>query len=160
MSKAVLIRLGILLSLSSWCVAQNDEVRPDGERAVAFLHQVQSALRANDSQKLAEMAQYPMLSSIHGKKVWIRTPEMFRAKYSLIFTGHTREVILGCRDSDVWGRPDDGYSIGLGILWMDARMPHGQQFPSSDSPDFWRAGAFKIITVNGAATSEHDCKAP
>jgi hypothetical protein len=159
MSKLSAICCALLLSVStSLSVAQEDGGRGDRDRAISFFHQLQAALRTNNSQVLSQMAQYPMLWSIDGKKVWIRNPEMFRAKYSLIFTEHTRDVILGCRDTDVWVRPDDGYSVGRGIVWMDARMPRGQHFPSIDSPDFWKAGTFKIITVNGAPDFEKVCK--
>jgi hypothetical protein len=161
MSKSSAVCCALLLSLSTrLSVAQTDGGRGDRDRAITFFHQVQAALKTNDSQVLSQMAQYPMLSSIHGKTVWIRNPEMFRSKYSLIFTQHTREVILGCRDTDVWVRPDEGYSVGRGIVWMDARMPRGQHFPSIDSADFWKAGTFKIITVNGAPEFEKGCDSP
>lgn len=150
----------LMLWSTSMSVAQTGEGRPDRDRAIAFFRQLQAALQTNDSNALSQMAQYPMLASVDGKKVWIRNPQTFKAKYPLIFTMHTRGVILSCRDSDVWGRLDDGYSVGLGIVWMDARMPRGQHFPSIDSPDFWKAGTFKIITVNGAPESEKGCEHP
>jgi hypothetical protein len=161
MSKVLVSVSALLLSMSGGqAVSQKVDDRGDRDRAITFFHDVQSALRQGDAEQLSHMAEYPMLSNIHGKKVWIRNPETFKRDFAFMFTTHTRQIILGFHDADVWLRPDDGYSVGDGIIWMDARMPKGQQFPSVDSPDFWRAGKFKLITVNGAASFEKGCAAP
>jgi hypothetical protein len=132
-------------------------MRGDYNRALAFLHEVQSALQRNDSTKLSHMVQYPMLADIGGKRVHIRNPQSFVANYPLIFTKPTRKTLLRCHDADMWWR-DTGYTVGSGIIWFDGRMPAGQHFPDTTDPNFWKVGVFKIITVNGTSSPDERCE--
>ena len=127
--------------------------RPDYDRAMNFFHRLQSALQRNDAAAVEAMVHYPMRAWWGGHGVVVRNKANFRRQYETIFTPARKAAIVNCQDKDVWWR-DQGYSIPFGVIWFDAFMPPGKQWPA-DSSRAWTAGTFGIETVNeGARGSE------
>jgi hypothetical protein len=122
--------------------------RPDCPRAVEFVHAVQAALRANDRTAIAGMMKYPFLTTLHGKKVYIRARTQLLAHFDEIFDQGVRCSVLGAQDRDVWGRYD-GFTVGLGAIWFDDRIPPGGNTDPT-SVGFWKH-PFEIVTVNNGS---------
>lgn len=102
--------------------------------ARAFLAQLQTAVQANDKDKIAGMISYP-LNVIHGKKrARIRDKQTFLARYDNIFDEHIRQTILKQSARCLFGNAN-GEMIGNGEVWF------------SEMGD----GSVKIITVNPSA---------
>ena len=102
--------------------------------ARAFLTQLQTAVQANDKDKIAGMISYP-LNVIHGdKRARIRDKQTFLARYDNIFDEHIRQTILKQSPRCLFGNAN-GEMIGNGEVWF------------SEMGD----GTVKIITVNPSA---------
>lgn len=127
----------------------NADKRGDYDRAIAFFHQVQAALRQNEPKQVAQFIYFPLRADIHGHLRIIHTRTEFAANYPAIFTAARRKAIVESRDSEVWWR-DQGYSIRNGVIWFDDFMPGGKAFPDVDTPEFWTSGTFGVETVNEA----------
>jgi hypothetical protein len=148
------LRLWVVLAialLSGWSAYSQDALcpkdgRPDCPRAVAFFRQFQAALARNDRKTMAEMMEYPFLTSINKRKAHISTRTKFLQHFDEIFDKGVRCEILGATDRDVWGKYD-GFTIGDGAIWFDDPIPAGENVDPK-SPDFWSKGTFKVRTVN------------
>lgn len=102
--------------------------------ARAFLAQLQTAVQANDKDKIAGMISYP-LNVIHGgKRARVRDKQTFLARYDNIFDEHIRQTILKQSARCLFGNAN-GEMIGNGEVWF------------SEMGD----GSVKIITVNPTA---------
>jgi hypothetical protein len=126
--------------------------RGDYDRALAFLHGLQVALRTNRPADVVEFIHYPLRVPIHGKNM-IQNRSEFLRDYNLIFTAPRRNAIVATEDAELWCR-DQGYSISYGMIWFDSFMPKGQSFPDPNSPQFWKSGTFGLTTVNFAPTEK------
>ena len=104
--------------------------------ARAFLAELQTAVQANDKDKIAGMVSYPMNFIHHGQRARIRSKQSFLARYDTIFNEHVRKTILGQSAHCLFGN-DQGEMIGNGEVWF------------SEMAD----GSIKIITVNTSAGS-------
>jgi hypothetical protein len=127
-------------------------VRPDTPRAIAFFLQVQEMVKGNDRNGLSKMVAYPMLTTLHGKKVQIYNRTNLLKHFDEIFDKGVRCAILQAKESDVGGM-DRGFTIWNGpvpgSIWFDDRLPRGYVFKPG-STDYWNAAPFKIVTVNNA----------
>jgi hypothetical protein len=141
----------ILLGASQFIAGQGSAVPPDKrgdyDRALVFLHELQTALRSNNPVAVERFVHYPLRADVEGHGVKIRNRAAFLRTYPKIFTPARRAAVLKARDSDLWWR-DQGYSLPEGVIWFDAFMPLNQQFPPADSPEFWQVGKLGLITIN------------
>ena len=149
-----LIRYFVLLlaaSLSAASAHPQDthcpkEGRPDCPRAVAFFHNFRAAIVRNDRRAVAEMMEYPFLTSINHKRVHISSPARLMQHFDEIFDKGVSCEIEGAIDEDVWGNWQ-GFTIKAGAIWFDDRIPPGEKVDPK-SPDFWTKYSFKVVTVN------------
>jgi len=112
-----------------------DTQGPETAKAArAFLADLQSAVKANDKEKIAGMISYPMNFIHDGKRGRIRDKATFLARYDSIFDEHIREAILKQSSHCLFGNAN-GEMIGSGEVWF------------SEMGD----GSVKIITVNSSA---------
>jgi hypothetical protein len=120
--------------------------RPDCPRAVAFFQNFRAALAKNDREGVAEMMEYPFLTSINHKKVRISTPTKLLLHFDEIFDKGVRCEIAGAADQDVWGN-SNGFTVKDGAIWFDDLISPKEKI-DPNSPDFWTKGSFRVITVN------------
>lgn len=143
---------GIFIIVLSWCAAPPmlsaqtaadekcdgstvDEQGPETAKAArAFLAEFQTAVRANNKQKIASMISYPVNIIRNGKRGRIRDRQIFLARYDSIFSERLRKVILDQSAHCLFGNAN-GEMIGNGEVWF------------SEMGD----GSVKIITINPTA---------
>jgi hypothetical protein len=153
-NSAKLLRYFVLLSVALVSAAMAhpqdtpcpEDGRPDCPRAVVFFHDLRAALVRNDRKAVAEMMEYPFLTSINHKRVHISTPRKLLQNFDEIFDKGVRCEITGATDADVWGN-SHGFTIKEGAIWFDDLLPPGEKMDPKSS-DFWVKGSFKVITVN------------
>jgi len=95
------------------------------------------------------MIEYPLLTTLKGKKVHIPGRAQLLAHYDEIFDTEVRCAVQKARSDDVWGNYQ-GFTIKLGEIWFDAIIPRGEKV-NSDAPDFWTNYSFKVSTVNNGS---------
>ncbi len=135
------------------CTARDSSTRPDCPRAIAFLHDVQSAVRTNQPEKVASLVSFPL----RGVGKLARTKADFIRNYDAIFNASVRCAILHADDSEVWGNYR-GFTIERGTIWWDGIIPPHARV-DVHSPDYWTKYPFKILTVNReSALLIKDCK--
>jgi len=140
-----------LFSAEGNCATGGKPARPDCSRAIAFFSEFQTAFRDNDRKKVAGLIEYPLLTSLRGKRVSIRGAAELLSHYDEIFDGGVRCAVLGANAKSVWGNWQ-GFMIGNGEIWFDGIIPQREK-PDPNSPDFWTKYPFKVKTVNnGSAT--------
>lgn len=135
-----------LFSAEGNCATGGKPARPDCTRAIAFFSEFQNAFRDNDRKKVAGLIEYPLLTSLRGKRVNIRGAEELLAHYDEIFDGGVRCAILSASAKSVWGN-SRGFMVGNGEIWFDGIIPQREK-PDPKSPDFWTKYPFKVKTVN------------
>jgi hypothetical protein len=113
-------------------------------------------LDRNDRKAVAEMMEYPFLTSINHKKVYISTQTKFLQHFDEIFDKRVRCEITGASDEDVWGN-SHGFTIKDGAIWFDDLIPPEENLDLK-SPDFWTKGSFKVMTVNN--DTDYPCLQP
>jgi hypothetical protein len=146
-----------LFSAEGNCATGGKPARPDCTRAIAFFSEFQTAFRDNDRKKVAALIEYPLLTSLRGKRVNVRGAAELLAHYDEIFDGGVRCAILSANAKSVWGNWQ-GFMIGNGAIWFDGIIPQREK-PDPNSPDFWTKYPFKVKTVNnGSATGPCDGK--
>jgi hypothetical protein len=124
-----------LSSAEGNCAPGDKPARPDCSRAIAFFSEFQTAFRENDRKKVAGLIEYPLLTSLRGKRVNIRGTSELLSHYDEIFDGGVRCAILGANAKSVWGTWQD-FMIGNGEIWFDGIIPQREK-PDPNSPDFW-----------------------
>jgi hypothetical protein len=146
-----------LFSAEGNCATGGKPARPDCTRAIAFFSAFQNAFRANDRKKVAGLIEYPLLTSLRGKRVNVRGAAELLAHYDEIFDGGVRCAILSASAKSVWGNWQ-GFMIGNGEIWFDGIIPQREK-ADPNSSDFWTKYPFKVKTVNnGSATGPCDGK--
>jgi hypothetical protein len=128
------------------CTQKDSSSRPDCPGAIAFFRNFQTALRANDSNAIAGMVAYPLLTTAHHKSVRIRNQQQLLAHFDEVFDSGVRCVVLGATEKDVWGNWQ-GFTIDGGAVWFDGIIPANEK-PDTKAPDYWTKYPFKIKTVN------------
>jgi hypothetical protein len=63
------------------CTKIDDSSRPDCPVAIAFFNRLQNVLKNDDDQMVASMVHYPLLTSLHNKKVRIRNREELLSRF-------------------------------------------------------------------------------
>jgi len=137
------------------CIARDISTRPDCQQAIQFLERLQEAIRSDQPVKVAALIQYPLRTSLGGKRTLVRSKQQFLSKYRKIFTPAVRCAVLSSKSSDVWGNAN-GFMIAAGTVWWDAIIP--APLSNSGPPDT-TPGKYplKVITVNNAEASKQDC---
>jgi hypothetical protein len=102
--------------------------------AKAFLADLQTAVRAEDKQKIASMAAYPLVTFRGKERRSVRNRSEFLHRYGQIFTPDVTRVVLG-QSPDCLFANWQGVMIGRGQVWF------------ADQPD----KSLKIISVNPGA---------
>jgi hypothetical protein len=83
----------------------------------AFLAELQTAVRANDKEKIAGMISYPLNVNYGTKRTRVRTKNIFLAQYDSIFTEQIRKDTLDQSSQCLFGN-DNGAMVGNGDLWF------------------------------------------
>ena len=128
------------------CTQTDSSTRPDCPGALAFFHGLQSALQRNDRQAVASLVSYPVLTSLHHKRVHITKRTQLLAHFDDIFDEGVRCAILSATEKDVWGNWQ-GFTVDGGAVWFDGIIPQGEHRDVKE-PDFWARYSFKIKTIN------------
>jgi hypothetical protein len=145
---------GSAMAQAGNCAQKDSSTRPDCPGALTFFRSFQSALQKDDRRTVASLISYPVLTSIHHKRVHIRTQAQLLAHFDDIFDEGVRCTILNASDTDVWGNWR-GFTVDGGAVWFDGIIPSGEH-PDTKAPDFWTRYPFKVITVNN--DSYYPCK--
>lgn len=133
------------------CTNQDIATRPDCHRAIAFLHELQEAIRTNQPRKVASLVHFPL----HGTaRKSARTKADFIRNYGKIFNAGVRCVVLRAQDSEVWGNYS-GFMIGSGMVWWDAIVPPDADF---NSADFWTKYPFRVVSVCNTCVLPKNCE--
>jgi hypothetical protein len=92
-----------LFSADGNCATGGKPARPDCARAIAFLSGIKAAFRDNVRKKIAGLIEYPLLTSLRGKKVNIRGATELLAHYDEIFDGGVRCAVFRCKRQERMG---------------------------------------------------------
>lgn len=125
-------------------------------RAKEFFEHLQSAVAANQREAVAGMVNFPLNTSLGGKRVKVRSRATFLANYDRIFDAGVLCALKNANKEDVWGR-DTGFTFKDGTVWWDAIIPPGASV--SASPDFSLKFPLKIISVNNGQAPGSGCLA-
>jgi hypothetical protein len=136
------------------CTQTDSSTRPDCPGALAFFHSLQSALQRKDRQAVASLVTYPVLTSLHHKRVRITKRTQLLAHFDEIFDKSVRCAILNATEKDVWGNWQ-GFTVDGGAVWFDGIIPQGDH-PDVNATDFWTKYPFKIKTINN--DGQYSCK--
>lgn len=139
------------------CVAKDVSSRPDCPQAIEFLVKLQEAVRSGAPQKVADLVDYPLKTSIAGKRTVIRSKKQFVKNYAQIFSAEIRCAVLSGKPDEVWGNYK-GFMIADGAIWWDQILP---TTPAPSSTDI-TAGKypFKVIAVNPPLGNKRTCSDP
>ena len=124
------------------CTHHDPATRPDCPAAIAFLAQLQSALKNNDNQTVASLVSYPLLVTT-GTRRRIRSRAQLLGEFDHVFSATLRAAILNATADDVWGN-SNGFMIARGAIWFDGVAPRGAHSGPNDLAKY----PMKIITVN------------
>ena len=149
-----LFLFGPAFAQSGNCTQGDASTRPDCPQAIAFFKTFQAAFNNNDRAKVASLVSYPVLTSLHRKRVHIKNAAQFRTHYNEIFNRQISCAILAASTRDVWGNWR-GFMVARGAIWFDAIVPAGERANTS-SPDYSSRDPFKIITINN--DSDYGCR--
>ena len=100
-----------------------------------FLAGLQQAVAAGDRRKVARMVLYPLRTRIRGRRVVLRGPRQFLARYDALFNPHVKSVLAAQKFEGIF-RNWQGYMVGRGEVWFEQLADTGE---------------FKIIAVNNTA---------
>lgn len=134
------------------CGAENSARRPDCPQAIAFFRQMQSALNLDQPDKVALMINFPLHTTLNGKRTQIRSKQQLLNSYAQIFTERVRCAIDAAREADVWGNYQ-GFMIGSGVIWWDRILPTSETHPEQNAEKY----PFKIISVNNLDVAVPGC---
>jgi hypothetical protein len=114
--------------------------RPDTPQARMFFNRLQQMLRTDDRKGLATLVEYPMLTTLDGKKTRIQNRTAFINHFDEIFDKGIRCAILASTDKDVWGN-SHGFTLEyggtIGTIWFDG-------FRAVNDADY----TYRLMTVN------------
>ena len=131
------------------CTVREASYRPDCPLAISFLEKLQAALHNNDRNAVASLVHYPLLTTLHAKKVQIASRPELLAHYQEIFDSGVRCAILNATAKDVWGNWQ-GFMIGNGAIWFDGIIPATEKV-DTNAPDYWTKHPLRVITVNNGS---------
>jgi len=100
-----------------------------------FLAELQRAVAAGERQAVARMVLYPLRTRISGRRVVLRGPRQFLARYDALFNPHVRSVLAAQKFEGIF-RNWQGYMVGRGEVWFEQLADTGE---------------FKVIAVNNTA---------
>lgn len=129
------------------CTHPDAATRPDCPDAIAFLAKFQAALKSNNREAVALLANYPLLVTGAAGRTQVRSRAQLLASFDAIFTATVRSAILKATPDDVWGNAN-GFMIGDGVIWFDGIMPRNQAGRAAAADAKY---PFRLITVNRAS---------
>lgn len=123
-----------------------DSGRPDAPEARGFFTHLQQRLRMNDRKGIADLVEYPLLTTLDGKKTRIRNRTTLLSHFDEVFDAGIRCAVLGATDADVWGN-SHGFTIqydgNIGRIWFDGfRAPNQSAYQ------------YRLMTVNNGPLNE------
>jgi len=133
------------------CTKLDDSSRPDCPSAIAFLNKLQTVLRNDDRNTVASLVRYPLLTSLHAKKVRIADRAQLLTHYEEIFDAGIRCSVLNATAKDLWGNWQ-GFTTGNGAVWFDGVIPATEKV-NTNATDYWTKHPFKIVTVNNGSVT-------
>jgi hypothetical protein len=104
---------------------------------IAFLTQLQRALRAGDKKQIASPVHYPLRVFDGSLTIEISSPSDLVTRYSSVFSRDVRQAILTQSGECLFGN-DQGMMIGNGQVWFELES----------------SGEMKIITINKIGQTE------
>ena len=125
-------------------------------RSKEFFEHLQSAVAANQREEVAGMVNFPLNTSLGGKRVKVCSRQVFLASYDRIFNVGVQCALKQASKDDVWGR-DTGFTFKDGTVWWDAIIPPGASV--SAASDFSLKFPLKIISVNNGQAPGPGCSA-
>jgi hypothetical protein len=120
----------------------------DKERFIHFYYALKRAIAGGDRKTVAGMVHYPFVTFQNKKRLRLKRPADFVAKYSQVVTACVRQAILNQRLSRFFCR-DQGVMFGNGEVWVDE--PYFKQEGQPDSAKFDPGP--KIVAINGGDCS-------
>jgi hypothetical protein len=125
------------------------------QRAMSFFERLQKAVVSNRHEEVANMISFPLSTSLNGKRVKIRSRQMFLRNYNRIFDPAVLCALSQASKTDIWGR-DTGFTFKDGAVWWDVIIPRGETIPP-DSPNSSAKFLMKVITVNNGQQPGPGC---
>jgi hypothetical protein len=127
---------------------QTDSERPDTPQAREFFNHLQQMLRDNDRKGIAGLVEYPMLTTLNGKKIHIPNRTIFLKDFDQVFDRGIRCAILESTDKNVWGN-SHGFTIEhantIGTIWFDGLR-------NSNESSY----VYRLMTVNNGPLNKCD----
>jgi hypothetical protein len=133
------------------CTQRDNSSRPDCPGAITFLSKLQTTFQSNDRNAVASLVRYPLLTTLHSKKVHITSRGHLLTHYDEIFNAGVRCAVLNATAKEVWGNWQ-GFTIGSGTIWFDGIIPRTEKV-KTDAPDYWTKHSFKIVAVNNGTVT-------
>ncbi|HEV3471568.1 MAG TPA: hypothetical protein VG148_19730 [Pyrinomonadaceae bacterium] len=103
--------------------------------AARFLAELQRAVAAGERREVSRMVLYPLKVRIRGRRVVLRGPRQFLARYDALFNPHVKSVLAAQKFEGIF-RNWQGYMVGRGEVWFEQLADTGE---------------FKVIAVNNTA---------
>jgi hypothetical protein len=97
-----------------------------------FLAELQRAVAAGERARVARMVLYPLKVRVNRRRVVLRGPRQFLARYDALINRHVRAVLAEQKFEGIF-RNWQGYMVGRGEIWFEQLADTGE---------------FKIIAVN------------
>ncbi len=98
--------------------ARIDDVLGHASRYETVIMAFQGAVAADDKADVAAFVRYPIVVSINGRKLTIRSAAQFVQHYDAIMTPDIVEAIKGQKYGDLFVN-DQGVMFGNGQAWLD-----------------------------------------
>lgn len=113
--------------------AQDEE--DEAAAGARFLAELQAAVAGDDRRKVSRMVLYPLRTRVGRRRVVLRGPRQFLARYEALFNPHVKSVLAAQKFEGIF-RNWQGYMVGRGEVWFEQLADTGE---------------FKIIAINNTA---------
>lgn len=111
---------------------QEPEEEDEAVVGARFLSELQRAVAAGERERVARMVLYPLRVRVNRRRVVLRNPRQFLARYDTLFNRRVREVLAAQKFEGIF-RNWQGYMVGRGEIWFEQLADTGE---------------FKIIAIN------------
>jgi hypothetical protein len=111
---------------------QEDEEEDEAVVGARFLTELQRAVAAGERAKVARMVLYPLRVRINRRRVVLRGPRQFLARYDALLNEHVKGVLAEQKFEGIF-RNWQGYMVGRGEIWFEQLADTGE---------------FKVIAIN------------
>lgn len=86
--------------------------------AKTFLSTLQTALRADKPQLVANAVRFPLRVNVNRKSSYVASRQVFLTRFGQLFPSQMRQAVLSQRSTCLFGN-DQGVMIGDGEVWFD-----------------------------------------